>query len=137
MHLSRNCPFSNKTNLHLELPGFCAPLPLSRTCVRLRSFAPICALMLGTFRGATGSPWDPPTRTYPSGTDPAEPLRPDLIWTRSRPDLDLESCRRGRSGWQGPCSSSGKSLSYALICMFLRPTASRMTAFGNSRRTLK
>ena len=21
MHLSRNCPFSNKTNLHLELPG--------------------------------------------------------------------------------------------------------------------
>ena len=23
MHLSRNCPFSNKTNLHLELPGNC------------------------------------------------------------------------------------------------------------------
>ena len=22
MHLSRNCPFSDKTNLHLELPGF-------------------------------------------------------------------------------------------------------------------
>ena len=22
MHLSRNCPFSNKTNLHLELPGY-------------------------------------------------------------------------------------------------------------------
>ena len=31
MHLSRNCPFSNKTNLHLELPGtdltpICGPL---------------------------------------------------------------------------------------------------------------
>ena len=23
MHLSRNCPFSDKTNLHLELPGCC------------------------------------------------------------------------------------------------------------------
>ena len=34
---------------------------------------------------------DPPTRTYPSGTDPPEPLRPDLIWTRFRPDLDLKS----------------------------------------------
>ena len=33
---------------------------------------------------------DPLTRTYPSSTDPAEPLRPDLIWTRvGRPDFDL------------------------------------------------
>ena len=27
MHLSRNHPFSNKTNLHLELPGFQKPNP--------------------------------------------------------------------------------------------------------------
>ena len=29
MHLSRNCPFSDKTNLHLELPGRCS-LPYPR-----------------------------------------------------------------------------------------------------------
>ena len=34
---------------------------------------------------------DPPTRTYPSGTNPAEPLRPDLIRTRFRPDSDLKT----------------------------------------------
>ena len=81
---------------------------------------------------------DPPTLNYPSATDPAEPLRPDLISTRFRPDLELKTpfsgpnraeigveirpasgpgggvrlgrCRRGRSGWGCLCSSSGKSL---------------------------
>ena len=28
MHLSRNCPFSNKANLHLELPGTFCPLTI-------------------------------------------------------------------------------------------------------------
>ena len=31
----------------------------------------------------------PPSRTHPSGTDPPEPLCPDLIRTRFRPDFDL------------------------------------------------
>ena len=78
---------------------------------------------------------DPPTRTYPSGTDTPEPLRDlDPIWTRFGPEITLfrsesgrnrveirsESgpgggvrvgrCRRGRSGCEGPCSSSGKPL---------------------------
>ena len=42
---------------------------------------------LGTFRRSYR---DPPTRTYPSGTDPPETLRPDLISTRFRPDSDLK-----------------------------------------------
>ena len=52
----------------------------------------IYALILETFRGATGP--------FPAGPTllaltPSEPLRPDLIWTRFRPDLDLKSAFSG------------------------------------------
>ena len=46
-------------------------------------------LIVEYYRDFPRSYSDPPTRIYPSGTDPAEPLRPDLIWTRFRPDFDL------------------------------------------------
>ena len=40
---------------------------------------------------STAETSEEPQGPYPSGTDPAEPLRLDPIWTRFRPDLVLKS----------------------------------------------
>ena len=64
------------TQVALTAFGFWSKMPIETACSTIETFR-------RSYR-------DPPTRTYPSGTDPPEPLCPDLIRTRFRPDSDLK-----------------------------------------------